>query len=441
MSEQTRSAGWWPPLVLVATAAATGMVLYGSLIGMPPSKPWPDFDDSHIIGAYRQVESGQIGFFKYLLLAHGDHTLPLGRLLYWALAKVFGVRWEPFGVVLFLSYVGATAAPGIAAWTMTRRLSVGWALTLLFAASVPASTLVTSISVYFLVYSACALGTLSIVWTYQYHRAASRRLRARYGFLVLAACLLSFTIVGSGVLTIVAAGFAHVALTVADGLRQRGAMRRAAGKNLALLCLIAGAAVIYALVIVAGVRVAGNPLPGSVRYPELANCRFDWNYVLDHYNYATLGWLWPQAIIDQNDGPFAGFVTLKWLWLVVIGGLSLRGLFLLLLRPEQEEGNRRQLGAIIVSCVAISVTGEVANMVGRGPCLLFWMFRYAIYTMPPIALALALVVAEWIEGIPSGARRLLLVALSVVSLGYSVKLGSVVTHSTDYVRRLSVGAE
>ena len=65
---------------------------------------------------------------------------------------------------------------------------------------------------------------------------------------------------------------------------------------------------VYVAATPVGVVFYGNLVPGDLVYAD----RTEWppitlSWVVDYYNYSLLGRLWPEAVLDDNQGPFRSF--------------------------------------------------------------------------------------------------------------------------------------
>lgn len=346
---------------------------------------FPAYDDAWMFKLIRQYEKGGIGLTEYLLSNHNDSMVPLLRLIYLVAAEN-KLTEQILSIFLFGSITGFIISVYLAIYAIGRNAVSAAATSSILAVSQPVASAALSIYQYmgWLMVASCA--ALLVPVTIRYWRVGSPSSLVMIGLL----CSLAPLAFVPGILTLLWVAL-HYSLLRLDDLRNRGWSSLAGqvnGHDVKLLCVLSGIGITYLLVLVWGHSQLGNTWPGSAIFGDRKPCSDPLNYGIDVFNYGLLGWLWPQAIIDQSQPPFALFQQARYS-LLLLGGPGLVCAIVWLATPGMR--SRGALPTTIFLFLA-SLLFTLAVFAGRKQCVPWWNFRYLVYsvTYGPILVGLLL---------------------------------------------------
>ena len=276
-----------------------------------------------------------------LFQPHGNHFMPLTRLLYAALVAMFDIAWLPYGVLLLIGHASVCALWCILAYRVTSSASLALAAGATLTLSVPLST-----------------GVLSQFLNWSLH-------------LVFAALLASALFALGGRIA-TALVLAAVALTLSTQavlvLPVVALVPLAAGRHRLAIKATLGAAILGGLYL-AAIGVAGVE-PGAVEHgpPELTPMSLR---LLNTWAYSLVAWLLPVARAADNELVPPVVVAYA---LLVVGAYVALAIGLLILEWLRPSTHRRAL-LLGLGFGLLTLVGAVALVV-KIQHLQLWHMRY-----------------------------------------------------------------
>jgi hypothetical protein len=108
------SAARWLDLVgLPLAVIAAGLFVYGGTLSLPFA-----YDDVDLLNQSADVLSGRSSWLELLARPHGDHLIPVLRLLFLAQASLFGVDATPLRLLFLAAHLGTAMLLARVAWRL-----------------------------------------------------------------------------------------------------------------------------------------------------------------------------------------------------------------------------------------------------------------------------------------------------------------------------------
>jgi len=415
-------------VVAMSMVAATYWRVY-----LNPNPAWPANDDATMFSDLGRFLSGGLSFRDYILTAHSDSLVPLLRVVYWGFASVssdWPPSWSHFGYAFILITALSIASSGFLVWYFGRNLVVAGSVVALQVSSQAWSSGVVSIFQYSGHYVILTATALSIPLIFRY-------LQRRVSPVPLGVCMvLSTASFAPGVLLApILVGFGLCFILGGGGAVVSSRRKIATIASVAVLVIL-----VYVIATALGVVFYGNVAPGDLFYSD----RTEWPpvtlaWVVDYYNYSLLGWLWPQAVVIHDQGPFQILQHGRWaLLLLTIGIPAAWALRASNSQPDVPTGNPssvRGQAAVMAAATFCAMAFIGVVLVGRPQGVYWWNLRYCLYNLVFGALLVGVPVSAFMNALP---RRWKtpgqLALLSLTWWLFWVQLNTLYT-SPEYVRR------